>query len=156
MVELIIDTTYLLPLFGVRVGLRDFDRLFPRLLDEFDVAYSPVSLIEAKWIILALTRRNIELRVKMLGRYIRGLKGILAEDRLKATELTNPLIEEVADKLLLNVGLKDYFDRMIYSTTKYYNATLLTEDEELMKIAEAKPGLTIKITSWNKMIEKLS
>ena len=94
--------------------------------------------------------------MRMLERYIRGLKGILAEERLKATELTNPLIEEVADKLLLNVGLKDYFDRMIYSTTKYYNATLLTEDEELMKIAEAKPELTIKVINWNKMIEKLS
>jgi len=154
MVKILLDTTYLLPLFGVDVGLEDFKMLFPKLLNTYNVMYNPISLVEAKWIILGLTRKDEMLRLKMLKRYVQGLKSILLDKRLKATELTNPSIEEFADELLLNNKLNDYFDRIIYSTAKHYNATLLTEDEKLIEISKTS-NLKVKAIRWRKIAEEL-
>lgn len=65
-----------------------------------------------------------------------GLRALLSDKRFKRTALTNPEIEEIADRLLVEGNLRDYFDRMIYATAIYYNATLLTEDKELLDIGK--------------------
>ena len=55
MVEpLLLDTTYLLPVFGIDVGLARFETRFPEMLDEDDIRYNPVSLLEAKWMHLRI------------------------------------------------------------------------------------------------------
>jgi hypothetical protein len=43
---LLLDTTYLLPVFGIDVGLAKFEIKFPEILDEYDIRYNPVSLLE--------------------------------------------------------------------------------------------------------------
>jgi len=131
--RLLLDTTYLLPIFGVYVKLEGYEELFPKVLDEFTVMYSPISLIESKWIILSLAKNFKSRRSVLLESYRKGLKAILNDERLTPTETTSPDIEEVADKLL-ELGVKDYFDRMIYASSTCYNAILLTEDEELMRV----------------------
>jgi len=66
-------------------------------------------------------------------------------------------IEEIADILLLKVGVKDYFDRVIYATTVHHKTPLLTEDEELRKILNInsipKPP---KIINWNEIIKLIA
>ena len=129
----LLDTTYLLPVFGVYVRLKGYEELFSKILDKFTVMYNPASLIEAKWIVLGLARSLKSRGRALLELYRRGLTAILNDERLTPTELTNPDIEEVADRLL-ELGVRDYFDRMIYATSTCYNAILLTEDEELMRV----------------------
>lgn len=133
--RILLDTVYLLPVFGVDVGLEGYGDLFPRLLEEFHVYYTPLSLVEAKWVILKLSKARPELSHRLLDEYRRGLEALLSDDRLGETVVTNGVIEEVAD-YLLEEGLRDYFDRMIYATAYYYNAMLLTEDRELKAIGE--------------------
>ncbi|MDK2463223.1 MAG: hypothetical protein QI223_00395 [Candidatus Korarchaeota archaeon] len=135
--ELILDTTYLLPIFGVGVGLPRYESLFTRLLETLSVGYNPVSLVEAKWISLGLARDHPDKRDGLLSAYRRGLAAILLDERISATELTGPEVEAVADRLLLEFGLADYFDRVIYATAVVRNATLLTEDGELLRLARS-------------------
>jgi len=55
---LMLDTTYLLPLFGIDVPLQRYSEIFPKLVTQYEVWYTPLSLVEAKWIILKLVKRE--------------------------------------------------------------------------------------------------
>ncbi len=105
--KILLDTSYILPLFGIDVDIDGLKENFPKVLREFEVYYSPLSLIEAKFIVLRLLKDGVNL----LEDYRIGLSSILNEDILKSTPLTSSEIEKVADKLLIDKGLKDYFDR---------------------------------------------
>ena len=133
--ELMLNTTYLLPIFGISVGLEGFEKLFPELLARYTVLYNPVSLVEAKWIVLKLAKREPQERGTLLKRFRMGLEVLLRNERLGQTELTNPDVEEVADLLLTRAGVADYFDRLIYATATSRGSVLLTEDEELTRVA---------------------
>jgi len=111
--------------------LEGFEERFPRVVENHTVCYNPISLVEAKWVVLKLGRQRVVQRGKLLERYRLGLKVLLADERLKQTELTSEAVEEVADGLLERRGAKDYFDRTIYGTACASNSILLTEDEEL-------------------------
>ncbi len=73
MADLVLDTTYLLPIFGVGIRLKRFQTVFPKLLEEYRVLYNPVSIVEAKWIVLSLARREPNKRLKLLKRFRKGL-----------------------------------------------------------------------------------
>ena len=154
--RLLLDTTYLLPLFGIDVKLPRFEELLPKLLEGFDALYNPVSLVEAKWLILRLMRRS-KLRAEgLLEAYRRGLKALQFDERLKATALTEPDVEEIADRLLVEAGLRDYFDRLIYASAIVNDALLFTEDEELREIASTgRHPHPRGIMNWREMIERL-
>jgi len=154
--ELVLDTTYLLPIFGIGVGLEGFDELFPELLSEYAVLYNPVSLVEAKWIVLKLAKREPQKRDKLLERFRIGLEALLSDERLSQTELTNPNVEEVADLLLTRAGVADYFDRLIYATAASRESVLLTEDEELAKAAQRGDLLAPKrVIKWDDVVREI-
>jgi len=150
--KVLLDTTYLLPVFGIDVGLQDFSNLFPRLLDKYSVMYNPVSIVEAKRIVLRLSRGDPSRKELLLKAYRLGLRALLSDRRLKQTDLTNPDVEEIADELLLKAGVKDYFDRVIFATATQQGAILLTEDEELMKIGLTGVPRPKEVISWEKLI----
>ncbi|MEM2663309.1 MAG: hypothetical protein QW665_08620, partial [Metallosphaera sp.] len=93
--KILLDTSFLLPLFNVDIGIEDFNDLFPRLIRQFEASYSPLSLVEAKWVLLRLRRRGIEYR---LEDYIDGLRYILNNNELHRIDVTTPEVEEMADK----------------------------------------------------------
>ncbi len=118
--------------------MKNFDKAFEKLLDSFSVDYNPASLIEAKWILLKLGRMNTGKREALFNAYRTGLKVLVADGRLKETTLTNDVVETVADELLTKEEVKDYFDRLIYGTAADRGCALLTEDEKLSKLKNAK------------------
>lgn len=134
--RLLLDTTYFLPLFGIDVRLAGFENRFPKILDEYEVCYNPVSLLEAKWISLRLGRGAS--RNKFLEAYRSGLATILADKRISQTKLTNATVELAADQLLAVDGVRDYFDRMIYATAAAEETYLLTEDKELLLLGKGE------------------
>jgi hypothetical protein len=56
------------------------------------------------------------------------------DKRLESTSLTDEPIEELTDSLLTEFGIRDYFDRQIYSTTAHLKCILLTEGGSLHKL----------------------
>ena len=134
--DLLLDTTYLLPILGIRMSLKGFSELFPKLLDDYTVFYNPVSLVEAKWVVLRLAKKEPQKRGALLKRFRTGLEALLRDKRLVQSELTSPSVEEIADLLLIEVGLADYFDRIIYATAAHRGIALLTEDDELIRLAQ--------------------
>jgi PIN domain len=146
MAELLLDTTFLLPLFGIDNRVPGFAEAFPKLLGERSVLYSPLSLVEAKWVALGLGRREPGLREALLGAYRQGLSVLAAESRLAATPLTDPAIEGVADRLLQK-GVKDYFDRMLCATAVSRGCPLCTEDEDLLSLGKAPDGALVTM-NW--------
>ena len=145
---ILLDTTYLLPVFGIDVGLDEYEALFPRLLEEFKVYYSPLSLVEAKWVVLRVSKAKPGISRRLLEEYRRGLEAIVSDSRLEETIVTNSVIEEAAD-YLLELGIRDYFDRMIYATAYYYKAMLLTEDRDLKLVSRKTPSYRpLGIMSW--------
>ncbi|PSO07819.1 hypothetical protein B9Q04_08865 [Candidatus Marsarchaeota G2 archaeon BE_D] len=143
---LMLDTTYLLPLFGIDVPLQRYPEVFPKLIAKHEVWYSPLSLVEAKWIILKLVRRDVGKREAYLEKYRRGLGVLFAHSRLRQTELTTPQTEYEADELLRKVS--DYFDRMIYATAKQLGSTLISED----RVLKALDG----VISWDELIQRFT
>ncbi len=152
--ELLLDTTYLLPIFGISAGLRKFEDAFGKLLSSFSVHYNPASLMEAKWIVLRLGRTNSKKRDALLAAYRTGLKVLASDGRLRATPLTTDTVEEVADELLVKEGVKDYFDRVIYGTAADRRCALLTEDEELLKLKGKGEGppTPSEVLTWKKVL----
>jgi len=71
--NLVLDSSYLLPIFGVKVGYRNFDFIFPELLSKYSVKYSPISLIETKWVMIRGTRNFPQNRSDPLPRLSRGV-----------------------------------------------------------------------------------
>lgn len=153
MAELIIDTTYLLPVFGVSVGLKEFESRFDEVLGGFAVFYNPVSLIEAKWTILKAIREAPAKKGALLASYRTGLKVLESDGRLGATPITGDEVEQTADGLH-EAGMKDYFDRMIYATASERGCVLLTEDREMLKMRKSGKQEPSEVLSWNQLMAR--
>ncbi|HDD64151.1 MAG: hypothetical protein DRJ32_02490 [Thermoprotei archaeon] len=130
---LLLDTSYLLPIFGIDISLEM--PLNVILNSGQSLFYNPVSLIEIKWVYYKLVRmKRIDLRDARKN-YILGLNILKADERFRETPLTTPAIERVAD-ILHDMGLNDYFDRMIAATSIVEKLKLITDDQELKYIRE--------------------
>jgi hypothetical protein len=138
--RILLDTTYLLPIFGIDTGLEQFDSKFPKIAEKFEVLYNQVSLIEVKWTVLALLEKEkqIEKRQEVLETYIAGLEILGApEQRLKSImTITLPQAEKIADYLLFRFDLRDYFDRLVYASAALNKSILLTQNGRLKAIQE--------------------
>jgi len=149
--RILLDTSYLLPFFGVDVEIEGLKENFLRVLERCEVYYSPISLIEAKFIALQLLKDGINL----LDDYRIGLIRISAEDCLRPTPLTTPEIEEIADKLLIDENVKDYFDRMIYATAVAFKLVLITEDRKLTELANNYTMRPPGVYSWKTLYQNI-
>jgi hypothetical protein len=132
--DLLLDSSYLFPIFGVELEYRDFESAFSEMLDRYSVKYSPASLIEAKWYVLRQSKKNMKDKEALFQSYRRGLSSLEKDHRLESTQLTNERIEELSDILLTRFQVEDYFDRLIYSTAANLGSILLTEDSLLHEI----------------------
>ncbi len=148
--DIMLDTTYILPILGIQVKLQSFTEIFPKLLSRYRLLYSPISIVEAKWIVLRIFKETYNRN--LLKRFRIGLASLLNDPRLEQTILTDSEIEEVADLLLIRANVKDYFDRVIYATAVRYQAILLTEDHVLHNIFKRsnipKPA---NVIDWGKL-----
>lgn len=130
--------------------MKDYEKTIAELISpENPLHYSPLSIIESKWIFLSLIRKR-ELDVqRALARFISGVKIMLEEGSgFSPTELTSPEVEGEADAFW-RAGLDDYFDRMLVANAKVSGMTFVTEDKELLTLAR-KVGVSMK--NWATLI----
>ena len=153
--ELLLDTTNILPVFGLAVELNNFGTLFTGPLSSYSTFYNPASLMEAKWIVLGLTRRDPAKRGLLLEAYRTGLKALLTDERLMQTALTSDKVEKIVDEPVLKESVKGYFDRLIYGTAAERNCILLTVDAELLGLTKTRSGPKPKKTlTWNEIAKR--
>jgi hypothetical protein len=151
---LLFDSSYLFPIFGIELEYQNYELKFPQLAERYSLRYNPVSLVEAKWYVLRLSRSSKEKAAELLLGYRRGLSSIERDARLQSTKLTDEKVEALSDLLLERFSLKDYFDRLIYSTAACAEepTALLTEDSVLHELFKKTEGTQTprphKIMEW--------
>jgi hypothetical protein len=147
---LLLDSSYLLPIFGAKLDYRNFESNFVKLPGMYYVRYNPVSLIEAKWYVLKMSKRKREGSSALYEAYRTGLLALQNEDsNIESTVITNERIEEISDTLI--EAIPDYFDRMVYSTAAYLKCVLLSEDSVLKNIflKNQRASKPAKVLKWN-------
>lgn len=152
--KLLLDTAYLLPIFGLRLKLEGFADLFPKLLGRYHVIYNPISLVEAKLVMLRLGGKKPEKLEIYLQAYRKGLEALRNEEKIHPTPLTTPKVEEVADRLL-KAGIRSYFDRLIYATAAVEGAIFLTEDADLSKVNPEEDAKPKAVKTWAEIRQEL-
>ena len=156
-INLLLDTTYVLPLFGIDINLDDSFReeikqLWKKGVKNYNIYLSSASIIES---VYKLNReyRNSE-DPEILNRYHTVLPTIIRSKNVKIIDsFLNPVIAETSMKIR-NYGHKDLMDCWIAASAIGMNAFLLTEDKELKSLLRKNSELKIKkIIDW-KMLRK--
>ncbi len=146
--RLLLDTTYVMPLAGIeteRFGAGDFAELCS--VEGVRLLLSPASLIEVKWLIIRETRGQPELRERLRRRYRDMLSFVLYGGAIELVPLLDEGIDEDENRLL-DLGVRDYFDRVIFSAALHYADALLTEDEELRDVWRRTPDYRRSLTLY--------
>ncbi len=156
--KILLDTTYLLPIFGVSVDIKNFSSDFNKVIDESSVQASSLSLLEIKFKILKLSRTIPKLK----ERYLEGIKSIHLAKEIDIINFYLPEIEEASIDLYKHH--KDVFDCVILATALKYSDILVTEDVVIHSLAkqiqrekgEIRPKTfhkKLETITWKKLIQ---
>jgi len=155
---LILDTTYILPIFNIEVDVfkkRDFEDLVNIRIEKI---LPSCLVIEAKWVLYSLVKKG---RIKDFNEAIKdfneGLRFLVHRKIFRIIDFLDPEIDLLESKIYKILKIRDYFDRIILAVAKYYDAILLTEDEDLLDldIAKYENILPRKIMNWRTLKESL-
>lgn len=128
--KLLLDTTFILPLFGFDVGLADFEEFFLAALERYAILVNSLSFLEAKWKALREARRNPE----VLEAYSDGLRSIVFSEDVTVVPFHDPVVDDLATALIRYHG--DYFDCSIAASALVDANVLLTEDEKIADLVD--------------------
>jgi len=153
--NVLLDTTYLLPTFGVTVrglGLEDIDRL-RRLAVAGRVKFYCLSVV---WVeLLGKVSRETE----KVGRDTTDIVSLAIESLLKSGLYIwlEPKSEDliIAFKIRLD-GHKDLIDNILYATSLNNNLILLTMDRELKEFLEKKNYKTENIKEHKELFKEIA
>jgi len=121
--KVFLDTTYLLPLFGVDIGLsKSEEETLQRIIDKLLPAINSLSLLEVKWKILHFSKKNKQL----LSRFSKVLKFITLTNKFQIVPFYESVVDELATELYKIH--KDYIDCSILAAAITTADVLLTED----------------------------
>lgn len=148
--KIVLDTSFILPLFNVETnvfGKNDLSVLAK--IGAIRLVPSPL-LIEAKWVLYSLVRRKV---LKDFDTAVRdfndGLRFLLYRDVFRIVGLDAD-VDLLESKFFKVFGLRDYFDRVVLAVAKAYDAVLLTEDKSLLSldISSHSDILPREIINW--------
>ncbi len=113
MIEFFLDTSFLIPFFGMEINIREIEIDFERILTIKDCkfGFSDVSLIEIRYLIERSIRKGAPEELR--GEYSNGLIALIQNDQFQNFTITDVDIVELEMEFLTNYKFKDYLDRMI-------------------------------------------
>ena len=156
--RVILDTTYILPAFNIvtkKFGKKDFKFL---LESDLERIVHQALIIESKWVLLGLIRGG---RIKEPNRaftdFNEGLRFLKYGGKFRFIDTLDERVDLNETEIYTNLGITDYFDRIIIATAMAYDAILLTEDEDILDLRDAKTKIWngIKILSWHEFKKEL-
>jgi predicted nucleic acid-binding protein len=155
---LILDTTFILPLFGIKVDLNeDFDEkiqgLWKNEVKGFKVYLPSVCLIETLYKLISEYKKEKEYNI--IDRYQKILPTIIdLPIKVYNCEL-NPKASMIAT-LIRHNGHKDIMDCWIAGTASALKGILLTEDRELKsKLKQISATKNLIVWNWNKYLKHI-
>jgi len=154
---LILDTTYILPLFGIKIiELSNFkkisEELFKNGIEGYHLYLPSICLLEVMFKLTGEYRKSKD--VNILNRYSIALPSILSS---KSIEIFNPLLNPEVNRISINIrhaGHTDLMDCLIAASATALKGILLSEDSELHKIMKVIPETKdVPIWSWKDLIK---
>ncbi len=156
MINWLLDTTYILPYFGIHVKIPKIRIILRELQKNHSnmIKISNCSLIEGKWKAIRLYQK--ESNPQYLSR---ANKALLAFGAGIYFEIVHswfiPDATEYADQILKE-GHRDYMDCWIAGTAKASNYSLVSDDNELKEIISKKLDWeNYQIFSWDDFIQNI-
>ena len=156
--SLVLDTTYVLPLFGIRFDFsQDFQEeiklLWKKGIEGFKIYLPSTCLIETVFKLLSEYRKNKDFSI--LERYQLILPTVLNSP----INIFNPELNTKASliaSIIRHSGHSDFMDCWIAGATAALNGILLTEDTELERILKIIPETkSVIIWSWNTLVNEI-
>ncbi len=153
-VPLILDTTYALPVFEIRIDLtptfhEELKQLWKTGKTGFKLYLPLPCLIECAY---KLTREyRISHNAHLLTKYSTNLPTILSSPVITLINpYVNPVVNEIAMKIRA-AGHPDLMDCWVAACAAHSNGILLSEDKELKKLLASIPELRLlRIWDWAK------
>ncbi len=135
-----IDTTYLMPLFGLKTSVKSLNEQFLEILskDRFTFLYSAVSIIEIKWQVIHLGKMDYDIDV-LEKKFSLALSSLKNDSRYECVDFLNADINDLSFELRKR-GHNDYFDTIIASSSLWEAEFFITEDEPLKKMSQEYMG----------------
>lgn len=151
MIRVMLDTTYILPFFGIGIRIEGFEKQMGILISsEHEIRVSFVSIIEAKGKSLreAARRRTPQ----FLERFTLGYEALMEGERIIIEDIALDKYDQDVNKAYLG-GLDDLFDCIVLATAFKTSDVLVTEDEEIKNIA-SKLFPKLEVVNWRKFYAK--
>ena len=153
--KILLDTTYLLPLFEIEVDKFSKKDLELLLESNIELFYNPISLIEIKWVLIKIAKQDKKKLEHLREIYNESVDHLLYSGEIKPTILLDGKISHLED-ILYDAGIKDYFDRVIVATAKVLTGKLLTEDKNLTKLLKnVKEFTDLEVLNWQQLIKSI-
>ena len=113
LIKVHIDTTYLMPIFGLESLTKGLNNQILKIfqLNQVTFNYSPVSIIEIKWQISKLSKSGIDEDV-FERKFSQALTSLKEDKRYDVIDFFDAKINELSFKLR-KLGHDDYFDTIL-------------------------------------------
>nr|MDO8119350.1 hypothetical protein [Candidatus Sigynarchaeota archaeon] len=156
--EYLLDTTYIMPFFGIDVTIPDLKKDIARILPVHGkfIHITSCSLVEAKW--KAIRNFNKTGRKEYLARANKALDSIGANKYIQVINAW--FVKDAshrADALLFS-GHQDYMDCWIAGAAVALNMTLVSEDEVLVQSIKKQDGVqwrAFRCIQWGDFLNEL-
>ncbi|ODS37064.1 hypothetical protein BEH94_11900 [Candidatus Altiarchaeales archaeon WOR_SM1_SCG] len=140
---ILLDTTYILPLYGIDIKIPGFESGFEEILSSSEKpGISSISVLEAKGKLTKFFNTK-----EGLKRYKSGFIAITESLRFKIFDFVDREIDKNSTKIFL-YGHRDIFDCIIAATALKHADLLVTEDIPLKKIMN-KLFPDFKVLEWS-------
>ncbi len=156
--SIILDTTYVLPLFGIKMDLsQDFQEkiklLWKNGIKGYEIYLPSTCLIETIFKLLNEYKKKEDFSI--LERYQLILPTVLNYPIKIFNPELNPKASLIAS-IIRHSGHLDFMDCWIAGTAAALNGIFLTEDYELEKVLNSIPETkSVIIWSWNTVVTKI-
>ena len=154
--SIILDTTYVLPLFGIKMNIfesfkEELKQLWKNGIKDYDVYLPSTCLIESVYKLLNEYRKKKDKSI--LERYQMILPTILNSPiKIFHSELNTKA--SLIASIIRHSGHSDFMDCWIAGAAIALNGIFLTEDKELEKILKKIPETkSLIIWSWNTFVK---
>lgn len=157
--RLILDTTYILPLFGIKI--KDLSRInegikliWKKGLKEFDVYLPSICLIEVLYKLVSDYKKTND--IEILKRYPIATPTIMTSQNVN---LFDPHLNSTASQIAVIIrhhGHFDIMDCLIAASAATLNGILLTEDNDLKRrLSHIPETKLLSIWSWSEIVDKI-